>query len=90
MRPAPQFVTIRESASRSDVDASLGAPREICGTFLKSLKNLSVAVDRSNTSGHNLRPRQIGHPIALTAMSGEQILKSDIPGGPGKVRKALR
>jgi hypothetical protein len=90
MRPAPQFVTNRECASGSDVEATLRAPCDICGSFQKSLKNLSVAVDRSGTSGRSLKPRQIGHPIALKVVSGEQLLKTDLPGGPGKERKALR
>ena len=90
MRSASQSVTERESGSGPAMEAGLESGCEIGGGFEKSLKNLSVAVDRCNKSGSFLHLSKIGHPIALVAVSGEQLLKSDFPGGPGTKRKALR
>lgn len=90
MRLARQFVTNRETASGSNVETDLEPCQENWGSFQKSLKNLSVAVDRWGGSAKQPRLSQIGHPIALKALSGERLLKQAQPGGPGSKREALR
>lgn len=87
MRPAPQFVTNRESASGSHAKASLGARRDFRSSLQKTLKNLSVAADKWNTSGQHLRPHQIGPPIAFKAVSGEQLLNRTNPAAPDQYAK---
>lgn len=87
MSRGPEFVTKRDSASKLVFEADAGTRRRCSAGLKKSLKNLLVAADSYVASGQNLKPRQIGHPIAFIGMSGERLLKTGIPGGPGKHAK---
>jgi len=69
-------VTKRENLGEAGFLFDLANPWTGAEVFQESLKNLSVAVDRSGSAGENPKPSRNGHPIALRGISG----------GPGRNR----